>query len=158
MVKSISRIKLNIVKKLKENKKYRKSFFRRRTQTEIAMRIRELRKTRKMRQIDLAKESDMLQSAISRIEQSEYSSWSLTTLFRVAEALNTRLRVIFEPIEDVIKQYEEKERDIYIGSQQFIKLNPPIAVLNKALISDKLPEITHKFIERDKERNFSIKS
>jgi len=105
----ISPIKLSIAKKLKEDKDYARRFFRRRAQSEIAMSIRELRDKRHMRQVDLATKSDMKQSAVSRIEQAEYSSWSLVTLFRVAEALDARLRVVFEPIENVIEQYEQKD-------------------------------------------------
>jgi transcriptional regulator with XRE-family HTH domain len=66
----------------------------------------------KKRQVDLAKESGMLQSAISRIEQADYGNWSLKTLFRVADALDARLRIDFDPIETVIEQYREKESEI----------------------------------------------
>ena len=51
----------------------------------------------------------MKQSAISRIEQAEYSGWSFNTLLRVADALGARLRVTFEPAESVIERYEENE-------------------------------------------------
>jgi transcriptional regulator with XRE-family HTH domain len=108
----ISPIKLNIVKKLKEDNSYRKRFFRRRTQDDIAMSIRSLREKRQMRQVDLAVESKMKQSAVSRIEQAEYSAWSLTTLFRIADALDARLRVIIDPIESVIEDYEREEKII----------------------------------------------
>lgn len=106
---SISPIKLNITKKLKEDKAYRKRFFRGQTQDEIAMGLRSLREKRGKRQTDLAKESGMKQSAISRIEQAEYSGWSFTTLLRVADTLDARLRVIFEPAEIVIERYEQNE-------------------------------------------------
>jgi len=118
-MKLTSPIKLNIAKKLKEDKAYRKRFFKRRTQDEIAMSIRSLREKRQMRQVDLASESKMKQSAISRIEQAEYASWSLTTLFRVADALSARVRVIFEPIEDVIEKYNEKEKEITSETEQY---------------------------------------
>lgn len=106
---SISPIKLNIAKRLREDKKYRERFFRGQTQDEIAMGIRSLREERKLRQTELAKKSGMKQSAISRIEQADYSGWSFSTLLRVADALDARLRVIFEPAEIVIDRYEEKE-------------------------------------------------
>jgi len=105
----ISPIKLNIAKKLEEDKNFRRRFFRDRAQDELAMSIKELREKKQMRQVDLANESGMKQSAISRIEQADYSGWSFNTLFRVADALDARLRVIFEPMEDVIKSYKEKE-------------------------------------------------
>jgi transcriptional regulator with XRE-family HTH domain len=106
---SISPIKLNIADRLERDKAFRQRFFRGQAQDEIAMSIRSLRKKRKKKQSDLAIESGMKQSAVSRVEQSDYSAWSLTTLWRIAEALDARLRIIFEPIEDVVKQYNEKE-------------------------------------------------
>jgi transcriptional regulator with XRE-family HTH domain len=105
----ISPLKLNIARRLKEDKEFRKRFFRGQTQGEIAMGIRSLREKRKMRQIGLAKKCRMKQSAISRIEQSEYSGWSFSTLLRVADALDARLQVTFEPAEIVIDRYEQNE-------------------------------------------------
>jgi len=106
----ISSIKLNIAKKLKEDKAFRRTFFRVQTNDEIAISIRGLREQRKKRQIDLANESGMKQSAISRIEQAGYCGWSLKTLLKVANALDARLRVTFEPIETVIDYYKRKEK------------------------------------------------
>ncbi len=106
---SISPVKLNISKKLKENKGFRERFFRGQIQDEIAMGIRSLREERKLRQIELAKKCGMKQSAISRIEQANYSGWSFSTLLRVADALDARLRVTFEPAEIVIDRYEETQ-------------------------------------------------
>ncbi len=108
-MKSISPVRLNIAKRLKEDKAFRKEFFRGQTQDEIAMSIRSLREKRVMRQVDLARESKMKQSAISRIEQADYSSWSFSTLLRVADALGARLRVTLEPAEIVIERYEKNE-------------------------------------------------
>lgn len=114
----ITPIKLNIATKLKD-KGFRERFFRGQAEDEIAMSIRKLRVKRKMRQADLAKQSGMKQSAISRIEQADYSAWSLNTLFRVADALSARLRVSFEPIENVIEQYKEKEAAITPELEQY---------------------------------------
>ncbi|OGD19930.1 MAG: hypothetical protein A2Y69_09335 [Candidatus Aminicenantes bacterium RBG_13_59_9] len=108
----ITSIKLNLSKKLKD-KAFRHIFFRGQTQDTIAMSIVYLRKMRGKRQSDLAIETGMKQSAISRIEQAEYSGWSLSTLWRVAEALDARLNVTFEPIEEVIRYYQEKESENY---------------------------------------------
>jgi transcriptional regulator with XRE-family HTH domain len=113
----ISPIKLNIAERLKKDKNFRGRFFRGRAQDEIAMSIRGLREKRQMRQVDLSKASGMKQSAISRIEQADYSAWSFNTLFRVADALDARIRVIFEPIENVIEGYKEKEREATIASE-----------------------------------------
>jgi len=108
----ITSIKLGIVKKLEEDKEFRKRFFRGQAEDEIASSIRSLREKRKKRQIDLAAELGMQQSAISRIEQVDYCAWTLNTLFRVADALDTRLRVIFEPTEIVIEHYRDLESGI----------------------------------------------
>lgn len=129
---SISPIKLDIADKLEKDEKFRKRFFRIQAQDKIAMDIRKLRKKRKKVQADLAKESNMLQSAVSRIEQADYSKWSFTTLLRVADALGARLRVSFEPMEDVIDWYRKKEAVAIADSNQFAEV-PPSSTLDEAL-------------------------
>ena len=128
-MKLLTSIKLNIVKKLEEDKEYRKKFFRGQAEDEIAISIKSLREKRKKRQVDLANESGMRQSAISRIEQSDYCGWSLNTLFRVADALDARLRVIFEPIETVIDQYKTMELEIE-RDESSAELHEASAILN----------------------------
>jgi len=113
---SLTPIKLNIAKKL-EDKEYRKRFFRGQAEDEIAISIRSLREKRHKRQVDLANEAKMKQSAISRIEQAEYGGWSLNTLFRVADALDARLRVVFEPVETVINNYKQMESETNLSDQ-----------------------------------------
>ncbi|MEE9613645.1 MAG: helix-turn-helix transcriptional regulator [Thermodesulfobacteriota bacterium] len=108
---SITPIKLELAEKLERDKGFRERFFRGQAQDEIAMSIRVLRGKRNLRQIDLAEESDMKQSAVSRIEQAEYSAWSFNTLFRIADALDARLKIVFEPTEEVVEQYKQKEAD-----------------------------------------------
>ncbi len=105
-------IKLEIWKKLKEDETYRAAFFRAKARDEIASQIKMLRAKRHLNQVQFADKCDMKQSAVSRIEQSEYSAWNFNTLLRVAEALGARLRVIFEPVEAVIEQYRRKEEAI----------------------------------------------
>jgi transcriptional regulator with XRE-family HTH domain len=116
----ITPIKLSIAEKLEKDEGFRNRFFRGQVQDIIAMSIRGLREKRKLRQSDLANKSGMKQSAISRVEQAEYSSWSFTTLFRVAEALGARLRVTIEPVEDVIAQYKRRE-DTDIESVKLVR-------------------------------------
>lgn len=110
-------IKLNIAQKL-GNKEYRNKFFQSRARDEIASQIRELRNKRRLTQSKFAAESGMKQSAVSRIEQANYSGWSFKTLLRVAEVLDARLRVTFEPAEDVIKEYRQKEANDFISGFQ----------------------------------------
>jgi transcriptional regulator with XRE-family HTH domain len=114
----ITSINLNIAKKLENDKSFRERFFRGQAQDKIAMSIRNLRKKRRKRQTDIAKESNMKQSAISRIEQADYSGWSFNTLFRIADALDARLQISFEPAEDVIGRYREKELACAVGQKQ----------------------------------------
>lgn len=106
----ITTVRLNFAHRLKKNKVFRRKFFRTSAQDAIATQIRELRKKRNLRQTDLAKAARMKQSAISRIEQAEYSRWSFNTLTRIAESLDARVRILFEPAEDVVEEYERQER------------------------------------------------
>lgn len=122
-----SSIKLNIAEKLK-NKDYRSRFFRGQAQDLIAMSIRNLRKKRKKKQADLADECEMKQSAISRIEQADYSGWSFNTLLRIADALDARLRVSFDLAEDVIDEYREREA---IATTDTVKINTARNILEK---------------------------
>lgn len=108
----ISRIKLNIAERLKKDKGYRERFFLGQAQDYIASRIKSLREIRQMNQTALANAAGMKQSAISRIEQADYSGWSFRTLFRVANALDARLSISFEPSEEVIAYYERREKQL----------------------------------------------
>src|SRR5580658_5770061 len=96
----------------------RQAFFRAITQDEIASQIRDLRKTRRLTQTRFAELADMKQSAVSRIEQAEYASWSLATLFKAAAALNARWRMILEPCEEAIKEFEGIEEGKEIAASE----------------------------------------
>ena len=108
VVSHLTSIKTKISEKLGDAE-YRRKIFRGQAEDEIAMSIKALREKRNKRQVDLAKDSGMKQSAVSRIEQADYRGWSLKTLFRVADALDARLRITFEPSETVIEHYRELE-------------------------------------------------
>lgn len=99
-------IELKVIENLKHDPEYRKAFFRADATDSIALQIRQLRKRRALNQSELAAAADMKQSAVSRIEQAEYSSWTFNTLCRVAEALNARLRIVFQPVQDAIAEFE----------------------------------------------------
>ena len=81
-----------------------------------------------MLQKDLGEEANMEQSAVSRIEQSEYSGWSFKTLLRVADALDARLRILLEPAEDVIEQYERFESTQEQSLTQYTTLHDTLPV------------------------------
>lgn len=101
-------INLDLGNKLQE-KAYRDIFFEDWANDEVAAQLRQLRKFRRLRQIDVAKMTGMKQSAVSRIEQSAYSRWNFSSLTRIAQALDARVRVTFEPAEYVIREYEKIE-------------------------------------------------
>jgi len=73
---------------------------------EVAAQIRQLREKRGLTQIKFARLCKMKQSAVSRIEQSDYSGWNYKTLARIAEKLHARLRITFEPLEDVVAKMD----------------------------------------------------
>lgn len=108
-MESLSKIDLGISRKLKD-RGYRHRFFKRKAQDEIASQIRELRVRRSLKQKDLAVAMGTGQSAIARIEDATYSGWSFATLQKVAETLDARLEVVFEPMEDVLRKYERREK------------------------------------------------
>ncbi|HEX4485138.1 MAG TPA: helix-turn-helix transcriptional regulator [Terriglobales bacterium] len=62
----------------------------------IAAQIRALRLQRGWEQFDLASRMQTTQSGISRLEDVNYSSWSLKTLKRLAKVFGLRLKVSFE--------------------------------------------------------------
>jgi transcriptional regulator with XRE-family HTH domain len=113
----LSLIKLGITKKLRDQG-YRHRFFARMTQDEVAFQIRMLREKRGLRQTDLAKQAKMKQPFVSRIEQSEHASWNFQTLLRLASALDARLHISFEPMEDVIRQYEREEGEAFASTPE----------------------------------------
>lgn len=61
---------------------------------------------RGLTQADLAKEAGTKQPAISRCERADYQNWSFNTLRSIADALDARIRVIIEPAEVVLREYE----------------------------------------------------
>ena len=63
-------------------------------QLEIAYQILKLRKKKKMSQLELAKRIGTKQSNIARIEAGQ-QNFSIDTLEKIADALDSRLKVIF---------------------------------------------------------------
>lgn len=103
---SLSHVSLRLAERLRTDKTFRADFFRRAAQETIASQIKYLREIRRMRQADLASATGMKQSAISRLEQAEYSKWNWTTLARIADALDARIEINFRPSEDIIRDLE----------------------------------------------------
>ena len=66
----------------------------------MALQIAALRQQAGLSQKDLAKVLKTSQQQISRLESPCYEGHSLSTLRRVAEALNARVRILFERAEN----------------------------------------------------------
>jgi len=66
---------------------------------DVALQIATLRQQAGLSQKELAKLLHTSQQQISRLESAGYEGHSLSMLRRVAEALHSRVRVIFEPVE-----------------------------------------------------------
>ena len=66
---------------------------------DVVLQIAALREQAGLSQKDLAKLLKTSQQQISRLESPGYEGHSLSTLRRVADALHTRVRVVFEPAE-----------------------------------------------------------
>jgi len=62
----------------------------------VCSQIKILREQRKMSQAALAEAIGTTQSAVSRLESTDYAAWSVDTLRRIARALDVRLRITFE--------------------------------------------------------------
>lgn len=67
---------------------------------DVALQITALRQQAGLSQKELAKLLHTSQQQISRLESAGYEGHSLSMLRRVAEALHSRVRVIFEPVEN----------------------------------------------------------
>lgn len=67
---------------------------------DIALQISALREQAGLSQKDLARSLQTSQQQISRLESPGYEGHSLTTLRRIAQALHSRVRVVFEPLDD----------------------------------------------------------
>ncbi len=94
--------KKNLIEKLR-NREYREAFVSEHIDTGIPFQIRALRNQREWYQKDLAKHADMKQEQISRLEDPNYSKFTLVTLKRLASAFEVGLIVRFAPISDLVE-------------------------------------------------------
>jgi transcriptional regulator with XRE-family HTH domain len=98
-------VNLDLPRKLRD-KAYRLAFFWAETSAKIAEQLIALRKRRGLNQTQVAGLLHTKQPAISRVEKADYQNWNVNTLRSYAEALDARVRVLIEPSEDVIGEYE----------------------------------------------------
>ena len=72
---------------------YRKTFERTLHQIDLALLVREIRENAALTQIELAKKVGTTQSVIARLEDAQYTGYSLTMLERVAAACGVPLKL-----------------------------------------------------------------
>jgi transcriptional regulator with XRE-family HTH domain len=104
-------IDLDIAERLRDDAEFRQAYFLAESSGMIARQLIRLRKRRGLSQTEVAKQLDTRQPAISRVESADYRNWSFNTLRRLAEAMDARLRVIIEPSEDILSEYEEPKAE-----------------------------------------------
>jgi transcriptional regulator with XRE-family HTH domain len=106
----------NLIKKLmkafKDDKDYRHGYVDEFLNVSIATQIKVLREQRKWTQAELASRVNpaMKQTRISIMENVNYSSWSINTLRKLAEAFDLTLRVSFESFGNRVKEIEQIDR------------------------------------------------
>ena len=71
---------------------------------DVALQIAALREHAGLSQKELARRLKTSQQHISRLESPDYEGHSLANLRRVADVLNARVRVVFEPVEKSVKR------------------------------------------------------
>jgi transcriptional regulator with XRE-family HTH domain len=84
-------------RELLKDAKVREEFEKLRPECELAKSIIEARLKKKMTQDDVAKQSGMPQSTVSRIEGLTHGLPKLSTLQKIADALDARLVIRLEP-------------------------------------------------------------
>jgi transcriptional regulator with XRE-family HTH domain len=77
----------------------------------IAAQIKVLREENHWTQADLAKHLDTTQTAISRIENVNYSAWNIRTLKKLARAFRLRLKVSFETYGSLVSDFTGLDRE-----------------------------------------------
>lgn len=94
-----------------KEKEYRHSYLDEFLDAWIATQIKVLREQRGWSQKDLAEKANMLQPRISALENVNYSSWSVNTLRKLAQAFDLTLRISFESFGDRTKDFDQFSRE-----------------------------------------------
>jgi transcriptional regulator with XRE-family HTH domain len=92
----------NFLQRIRRSKEARAKLVANNLSEEIAFQIRATRDAQGLTQADLASEAGMSQNNFSRLESPEYGKHSLSSLKRVAEALDVALVVRFVPFSQYI--------------------------------------------------------
>jgi transcriptional regulator with XRE-family HTH domain len=102
-------IDLDLSQRLRGDPIYRRKFFWAESSAFIAEQLIKLRKRRGLNQGEVAEKIGTKQPAISRAEQADYQNHNINTLRNIADGLDARVRVLIEPFEDIIHEYENEE-------------------------------------------------
>jgi len=94
-----------------KNEEYRHSYAEECLNATIATQLKVLREQRGMTQEKLAEKAGMKQPRLSVLEDANYANWSISTLKRLARALDVALSVKFEAFSEVILDFEEMSRN-----------------------------------------------
>ena len=74
--------------------------------SQIALQIKANRQLRRWSQEELAEKAGMTQSQISRLEDEDYGSWSISSLRRIARAFDLALSVGFQSFPEMLSRDE----------------------------------------------------
>lgn len=93
--KKLKTLKNRIAKELK-NPEFKKYYEEEGLNVRIALEVAKLRKQHHLSQEQLAKKLNMPQQAVSRLEQPNYSGYTLKTLIKLANVFNKKLSIRFK--------------------------------------------------------------
>ena len=108
--------KNGLIQRIRRGREIRSALVRSNLAKGIAFQIRATRDRQKLTQEQLAKEAGMTQNTVSRLENPDYGKHSVTSLQRIADALDVALVVRFIPFSQYVDwlsgtPYEEKGLD-----------------------------------------------
>jgi len=135
--------------KTRNDKEYRHGYADENLNATIATQIKVLREQREWKQEDLANAAGMKQPMISRYENVNYSSWSINTLKKLAEAFDVYLDVRFRSFRELVDLADHFGRDIlqvpkFTEDPYFVETAKEAAEENKELSPPKEVAVKHK--------------
>jgi transcriptional regulator with XRE-family HTH domain len=121
-----------------DDKEYRHAYAEEELNATIGTQIKVLREQRGLTQEALAREAGMKQSMICRYEDVNYSSWSISTLKKLARAFDVWLEVRFRSFADLVAATEAFSREELqvpkFAEDPYFKGLPTAAALPKAVL------------------------
>jgi transcriptional regulator with XRE-family HTH domain len=149
-------IDLELPRRLRD-REYRRTFFLAEASARIAAQLIALRKRRQLSQGQVAQLVGTGQPAISRAERADYQKWSFSTLRGIADALDARIRVIIEPAEDVLREYERNTARDEVENIEPTGAAAKAAALASRRLSELAEPPIHLRSTRDQSLEFGVK-